>query len=248
VEQSPTDELAVRQALSLAIDRQALNNALFSGLKVALHGIEEPTSPYANPAVTENPYYYYDPGRARELLTQAGWIDTDGDGIREKNGKDLLIKIIVPDEYPATAPAEFAQAQWREIGGKMTVDAVSGPAMMAEIPRLGTPYNGAVRSTHRVDVPGVYANYCLSSRMGTTNYSHYSSPELDALINTALASTDGDVIRGALYKVQEIIADEMLVIPLFGAVYQNGTTNRLHDVSYLSNSVPIFWASYLGEG
>ena len=245
VQQAPTDELAVRQALSLAIDREALNQALFSGLNVPLHGIEEPGSSYTNPAVMENPYFYYDLERAGKLLTQAGWIDTDGDGIREKNGEDLFIRIIVPDEYIAIAPAEFVQAEWRKVGGRMTVDAVSGPAMMTEIPRLGTPYNGAVRSTHRVDVPGVYARYCLSSGMGTANYSHYSSPELDLLINTALGATDVNVRRQALYEVQEIIADEMLIIPLFGAVQQRGTTSRLHGVQFLANSVPVFWAAYL---
>ncbi|MFA4949101.1 MAG: peptide ABC transporter substrate-binding protein [Candidatus Krumholzibacteriia bacterium] len=81
----------VRRALALATDRKEISDKIYDGVWVPAYGDDYPRSAYYSAAVeTLN---VFDPARAAALLTEAGWIDRDGDRIREKNGKPLALAI-----------------------------------------------------------------------------------------------------------------------------------------------------------
>jgi len=81
----------VRRALALATDRAEISDKIYEGVWLPAWGDDHPRSPYYTSAVeTLNAF---DPARAARLLAAAGWVDRDGDGIREKNGAPL--KLIV---------------------------------------------------------------------------------------------------------------------------------------------------------
>lgn len=81
----------VRTSLALAIDRREISEKIYSGIWVPAYSDEHPNSPYHNTVWKER--IEYNPGRARKLLERSGWIDRDGDGIREKGGKGLVLSI-----------------------------------------------------------------------------------------------------------------------------------------------------------
>ena len=101
---APTDDLAVRQALLLAIDRRAIIDAVFTGYSPPAFGpLTRATWGY-DPSVES--LYSYDAARAAELLKETGWRDTDGDGIRDKDGQSLTLatRLSRPREVaPATS-------------------------------------------------------------------------------------------------------------------------------------------------
>lgn len=109
-------DVRVRHALSLAIDRDAAIAAL------DMDGYAEPAwGPYGSlfPSYREpapdDPLY--DPGRARDLLADAGWVDADGDGVREREGTPLRIALEVPAGNDRRADAaELVQAGLRDVG------------------------------------------------------------------------------------------------------------------------------------
>jgi peptide/nickel transport system substrate-binding protein len=81
----------VRRALALATDRDELSDKIYDGVWLPAYGDDHPRSAYYTAAVeTLNAY---DPARARKLLGEAGWVDRDGDGIREKDGKPLTLTV-----------------------------------------------------------------------------------------------------------------------------------------------------------
>ena len=81
----------VRRALALATDRKEISDKIYDGVWVPAFGDDYPRSAYYSAAVeTLNAF---DPARAAGLLAEAGWIDRDGDGIREKNGAPLALTI-----------------------------------------------------------------------------------------------------------------------------------------------------------
>ena len=243
VMKAPTDELAVRRALSFAIDRQALVDAIFQGVYTASSSHEKNSSPYANPNVRDKTWY--DLELAKGLLEEAGWIDEDGDGIRERDGKELVIEFCSYQGYRAEAPAELIQAMWRDAGVKMNIHVTSGSDMMTTSALLDSPYNSNICAATRVDVPGVYHRFCHSESLGTTAFSHYTSEKVDDLVDLALTTTDEDVRRQALWDVQEIWMDEMLAIPVYQSFGLYATNAGVHGVHYLINGVPLFYGAYL---
>ncbi len=82
---TPFHDKRVRQAMTMIIDRQLIIDDIYSGIGEVAVGPNNPPSPAANPEIEPWPY---DLDRAKELLTEAGWVDTDDDGILENERGD----------------------------------------------------------------------------------------------------------------------------------------------------------------
>ena len=92
VEKAPTDDIRVRQAMIHAINQEELVDAAFSGLMSPAYSVLSPSTWSYNEQAAG--LYRYDPDKAVALLEEAGWVDEDGDGIREKDGETL--KVVYP--------------------------------------------------------------------------------------------------------------------------------------------------------
>ena len=121
----------VRLALNYAIDKQAIIDVVFEGLALVQK------CPAITPIVTgyhETGYYPYDPAKADELLTKAGWVDVDGDGIREKDGNEFVFDLwsckgTVEGEFDITL---LVQEMLSKIGCKANVSIVESATWRAK--------------------------------------------------------------------------------------------------------------------
>ena len=71
-------------------DKETISSNVFSGLETASTYLLDTSLPYCD---VETTTYSYDPEKAAELLESAGWVDSDGDGIREKDGTKLSVTL-----------------------------------------------------------------------------------------------------------------------------------------------------------
>ena len=94
---APTDDPLVRQAMNLAVNQEELVQVAFDGLQGPAHSVLSPTTFAFNEDAAS--LYSYDPERAAELLDEAGWVDEDGDGLREQNGEPLTVTYIASPVY-----------------------------------------------------------------------------------------------------------------------------------------------------
>jgi peptide/nickel transport system substrate-binding protein len=97
VSQPPFDDVLVRQALNYAVDKDLFIEALYGGRAVALPGALSPYNNYVNKSLEPYPY---DPDKALELLAEAGWTDSDGDGTLDKDGQPLAFTIDTLELWP----------------------------------------------------------------------------------------------------------------------------------------------------
>ncbi len=127
-----TSEKAVRHAINYAIDRQAIIHNLMkdhaSSMYVPLHPLTW--------AYTEDvPTYDYNPEKARQILEEAGWVDTDGDGIRERNGQKLSLRLYYPSPSnpirEATAPV--VQQMLKDIGVEVVLYAYDWGTLIPKV-------------------------------------------------------------------------------------------------------------------
>jgi peptide/nickel transport system substrate-binding protein len=107
----PFDDVRVRQAMNYAVDKDLIIEAIYGGRAVALPG---PLSPYNNFVNKSLSPYAYDPDEALALLADAGWTDSDGDGILDKDGQPFAFTIDTLE--PWRPLAEAVAGQFRDIG------------------------------------------------------------------------------------------------------------------------------------
>lgn len=239
-QKAPTNELAVRQACIYATDQEAIVLAVFQGVHPAAYGLLMPAAPYYNEEI--NDMYPFDPDKARELLDGAGWVDTNGDGIREKNGMDCEIDFVSFPGYLAEQPAEMVQAYLAEVGIRLNITVTTGSEMMSTCAQCCPgPWNSCVVGSSGIDTVDRLYRFAHSDMIGTSNYTKYVDEELDRLIDVCRTTTDEAEREAAAKRVQVIWNENALSNPLFAIANTFGVSNRIADVKIEIGGAPIFY-------
>jgi len=113
-----TGELAIRQAIAYGTDRQRINDAVAPGAPVMDSFI--PQGAWAH-ATSDLPEYGYNQTLAATILTDAGWVDSDLDGVREKGGTRLHLDIYMRDESRRVEAAKILQENMAAIGMEIDI-------------------------------------------------------------------------------------------------------------------------------
>jgi len=241
----PTNELAVRQAINYAIDQEAISRVIFNGARPAGYGLLMPPSPYYNDEIEG--LSAYNPEKAIEVLEAAGWVDPTGTGTgtRMKDGEVLAFDFVTYPGFVAEAPAELAQAMLRKVGIQMNITVLSGGAMMEQAGMVNSRYNSCVCGDSAIDSAMEMYYFCHSDMIGMYNFSHYSTPQIDALIDKALSTTDENVKSAAVKEVQKIWMEQALCAPTVCSTNVWAANNRVSGVGFLIDGTPDFYNAKL---
>jgi peptide/nickel transport system substrate-binding protein len=197
----PLADREVRRGLTLAIDRQALVDALWRGFaRIAVSPV--PTSVWAaHPDLEPWPY---DPGAARLLLERRGWRDEDGDGVRERDGQRLSFELAVNGDNRQRADAAILiQAQLARVGVETHVRLLDFHAL---VERLDAHDFDAALGAWGIDT-SLDLWYAFHSQAITDGYNSgsYSNREVDLLIDAARRAHDPAALLQPLRRIQEIL-------------------------------------------
>ena len=246
VTKSPTDELAVRRAIIYATDQESIVQAVFQGVHPPAYGLLMPASPYYNEEIED--MYPYSPEKAKQLLEEAGWVDSDNDGIREKNGEELELIFQAFPGYLAERPAEMVQAMLRQVGVKFDVNVVSGSEMMTTCAKDPSPIHSCVVGQSGVGVVQSIYQFGHSNSLGTNNYPHVDDAEIDQLINIARTTPNEAVRETAMKEVQRLWMKNALSNPIFAISNTFGVNNRLQNITFdITHVGPVFYDAEIVE-
>lgn len=218
---------AVRQALLTGLDREAL-------VRHALYGQALVTdSPVITNSWAYNPQlhrYSYNPDEARALLDKAGWRDTDGDGVRDKDGRRLEFKLTTADEPTRVAVANMIATQWAGLGVRATVNVVAPDAFQANYldPRN---FDAILYGWNTPDSdPDPYAQWHSTQIKDGQNYSGWSNKDADRILEEARRTTDS-AARASLYRdFQALFAQELPALLLYHGVYEYAVDSQVRNV------------------
>ena len=182
----PTNDPRVRQALLYATDREEIVDTIFQSYSNAAYGpLSAATLGYSDLVET---LYPYDPARAATLLDEAGWIDSDGDGIRENGGKPLTLHGYLMSWGYLPEVGQLLQAQLREIGIDFQSELVAFPAA---VEAAGQGLHHLAPMTFSGSDPSLLGTTYLSSNAeGGFNWSKIRDAEIDRLLTEGLAQLD----------------------------------------------------------
>ena len=119
------EDLVVRQAINYAIDKEAIVDRVYDGLAEPATTMSPSPDPQWIPDIAEEDQYTFDPDRANEILDEAGYEDTDGDGVREMpgGGEPLNFRYAVRSESEIAQPiAELVTGWLSDIGIDTTTE------------------------------------------------------------------------------------------------------------------------------
>jgi peptide/nickel transport system substrate-binding protein len=226
----------VRQAMTLAIDRQALVDTLLAGQG------EVPASPILAPLPEHDASLVAparDPARARALLAEAGFADRDGDGTLDKGGKPFAFELAVQAGNALRRDAAvMVQRDLAALGIAVTIRPVEDSAFFATLASRGADaWIGSWRVPGRVDMVDLL--HAEAAGTGGLNFGAWSEPEADRL---ALAARDeGDRARRAeLWRAWErIFVAEQPYTLLLREARLTAVRERVHGEEALLANDPL---------
>lgn len=195
----------VRRALTLAINREELRTVLNLPDNIpVLDGI-----PTARQIATKDllPPLAYDSATAARLLDEAGWRDSDGDGVRDKNGTAFRFTALIHPAPGFDRMAVYIQASLRRVGIAMNIQPMDGTALRDRL-RSGK-YDAALT---RSALPVIW----LPVVFGPKGHLGYRNPELLALIDRLSRTADPgerDAIHTAMTRMFQADAPVTFLLP-----------------------------------
>ena len=236
-QQEPFNDAAVRQAVAYAIDKDTISESVFSGLETPSEQLIDTSLPYCD---VETTTYSYDADKAKELLENAGWVDSDGDGIREKDGTKLSVTLDYITNQGTMDDAALVIAQeLGEVGFEVTP---RGSDNMSWFMQVSSDFDFSLHTTYG----GYYDPFLTMTNM---NPEMMSDP---VLWQVALTMENGtDTIKeldstADLERVQEIYsqvltfaADEAVLVP-FTSAHQYAAFNSEKIDSFSFGSDQLF--------
>jgi peptide/nickel transport system substrate-binding protein len=216
VNQPPFDDVNVRKALNFAVDKQLIIDAIYNGRAVALPGPLSPYNNFVNQSLTPYPY---DPEQALALLQEAGWTDSDRDGVLDRDGNPFTFTIDTLEEWRDLAEAVAAQLQ--EIGLDANVRfweySVVQPQLLAgeRMAYLDDWGDSAFDPVGHFEAK--WHGLVADTPYGRGNFSGYNNERVNELIQQGETTPD-PAARQAIYdEAQQLVYDEapavFLILP-----------------------------------
>ncbi len=222
-------DVAVRRALYMGINRKSMIDQVLNGQAILAHGpILPDTWAYFDGTKTTP----YDPDAARALLRDEGYvIAAEGNDVREKDGIALSFTLLYPDDELHLLLAEIVQKNWAEINVEVTLEAVPYEELVLE--RLDArDYQAALVDLNltRSPDPDPYPFWDQAQASGGQNYSQWNSKVASEYLETARVTAD-IAERARLYRnFQVVFSDELPALPLYNPVYSYAVNSRILGV------------------
>ena len=203
----------VRQAISYAIDKEEIIKVVLLGLGEISTGPYKPGAWYYNPRVKRYPY---NPERAKELLREVGWQDSDGDGILDREGEPFEFTILLNwGNQSRLNSAEIIQWRLEQIGIRVKLRVMEWASFINEY--IDKKRFEAVILGWSTGVDPDQYDIWHSSKTDykELNFISYKNKEVDALLENARRVFDREKRKRYYFRFQEILAEEQPYTFLF---------------------------------
>lgn len=212
-DRAPFDNVEFRKALSLAIDRKDIVDTVMLGYATpGTNSHVHPAKSYYDASVEEPGF---DLAAAAAILDDLGYVDTDGDGIREMDGQNLNFTIYA---YASSTPririAELMKAWWAEIGigleiSALDMDTVDNIVWPGYVSAHDLEYDMVMWGWGASTMSAGYANRLWHSdlEIGSSNVGAFGSADVDAVLEKVAAEIDPAARDQHMKDLQKVLVD-----------------------------------------
>jgi peptide/nickel transport system substrate-binding protein len=234
---------AVREAMYLAMDKENILSQVYLNIHTPSETYLAETSWANNPNL---PAHEYNPDKAKEVLEAAGWVEGEG-GVRTKGELKLSFTNSTTEGNDVRGQAQqYLQQTWADVGIEMSINNMP-PAVI-----WGDYYNKSEFDTVMVgEISGVGGDPDATARFASSqiplktgagkNTMQYSNPEIDQLLADGAREIDQEKRKEIYFKVQEILRNDLAVLPIFHYTIVEGTKTGLTNFKANAFVVSNMW-------
>ena len=224
---SPLNDLAVRRSIAHAIDFSTIVGDVLGG---RASRAESPLIPGTWAFDPEVKPLSYDPGKARKILEEAGWVIPDGANVRQRNNFQLSVSLLTDQDPLRGAVAEAVSEQLAKIGIAAPVVRQPSTSLVRDflIPR---EYQAAIFGWDPGPDPDPYPAWHSSQASGNgRNLAAYTSEEADKLMEDGRQTTDMEKRRQLYFRFQEIFEEDVPSVLLYYPVYTYFVSDKVENI------------------
>lgn len=226
------DKQEMRQAISHAIDRQAIVKALLFDLGSPLYGPITPADKYFTKDVEQ--FNQFDLDKAKSMVDALGW-KPGSDGILEKNGTRMAFKLTVQDESFNRDLASVLQGSLKELGMEVTIESLDRGSYFGALSKGPDSYLFYYLWAVPIDVVTLFVG---TATKGAPNWGNASVPAVDDAIKAWQSAANADELAAAGKQFQMSIAETLPTIPL--VVRNTVWVNRPNVNGWLPHQYDIY--------
>ncbi|MDB4893416.1 MAG: ABC-type transporter, periplasmic subunit [Gemmatimonadetes bacterium] len=221
-------ERAVRRALTMAVDRRAMLKNVFDTLGKPLYGPFVSALAFADTTLPQLPY---DTVKAKALLDSAGWV-VGPDGVRAKAGRRLEFSLTTPSSSAARKQyAVLLQDALRRVGAVVKIDESDFASATAKQTARGFDAEMGLWNTDP-SISGIRQSWStVAIGKDGTNYTSYSNPSVDALLDSAVLAFDPARARSYSRRAFETMIEDAPAIWLYELTARAGIHKRIHTTT-----------------
>ncbi|MGV3582542.1 MAG: peptide-binding protein [Methylophilus sp.] len=234
----PFDDIRVRKAINFAIDKQEIIDGVYLGLGINIASPYKPGTRWSNPNLMPYPY---DPNKAKILLKEAGFIDSDGDGILERDGKPFAFEIITNQNKEREKSAVLIQRRLKEVGIDVKIRAIEWASFISRFIKTGD-FDAVVLGWGLGLDPDQYSIWHSSQQEpGQFNFIGYNSPEIDKLLEQGRTELNPDKRQKIYHEFSKKLLEDSPIVYL-SAGY--GLTAMHKRIQGIVNPIPAAGVGY----
>jgi peptide/nickel transport system substrate-binding protein len=225
----PLADLAVRQAIQLAVNRNLIVQTLLTPSYKAAVGVLASNTPDAVDQTT-NPYYVFNPTKAETLLTADGWVPGAG-GIRSKDGQKLTVSAIYVNLWAPDVPIlELIQQELATVGIQLQIKALPLSQFVTDLfSPGGRTYQMIWYGQTRAD-PDVLALCFAATQYNRSNIT--ASNPLESLLTSQATTTNAQERAAIVAKAENTILDQGYFIPVVNQTTVLATNSKVHNFEF----------------
>lgn len=233
----PFDDLKTRQALMHGFDRERYLQVMHEGHGQVMYGMIVPALPHYWAGEQEEGQKY-DLEKAKGMLADAGWEDTDGDGVLERDGRPFQLTLIAGGTEEFVRWSSLTQAQFKDLGIEVNVETLEQAALTA---RLNSGDYDLFRFGYDTVDPDILAFFFYSPQIpqeggSGLNRSRINDRKLDELIELQ-RNTVGDDRDAAVEELVRYMMDQAFLVPLYAPDKHTVMHKKVKGVIYYPNAM-----------
>jgi peptide/nickel transport system substrate-binding protein len=237
----PFDDIRVRKAINYAIDKQEIIDGVYLGLGINIASPYKPGTRWSNASLTPYPYA---PNKAKELLKEAGFADSDGDGILERDGKAFSFEIITNQNKEREKSAVLIQRRLKDIGIDVQIRAIEWASFISRFIKTGD-FDVVVLGWSLGLDPDQYSIWHSSQQApGQFNFIGYNNATVDKLLEQGRLELNPDKRMKIYHEFSRVLLEDSPIVYLSAGYGLTAIHKRVKGIETPAPPAGIGYNSY----